>query len=78
MLSIFNKLTLHKELQYFMTDNVFLDKKVKTQQRQNKKKSNIKTLAWAGNWTKDISHQKRMRYLCSTESTESNDCSQAI
>jgi len=31
-----------------MTDNVFLDKKVKTQQQQNKK-SNIKNLAGAGN-----------------------------
>jgi len=30
-----------------VTNNVFLDKKVKTQQQQNKK-SNIKTLAEAG------------------------------
>jgi len=30
MLSILNKLTLQKELQNFVTNNVFLDKKVKT------------------------------------------------
>jgi len=43
MLGILNKLILYKELPTF----VFLDKKVKTQQQQNKK-SNIKTLAGAG------------------------------
>jgi len=42
-----NKLTLDKELQTLMTNNVFLDKKVKTQPQQ--KKSNIKALAGAGN-----------------------------
>jgi len=47
MLRILNKLTLYKELQTFVTNNVFFDKKVKTQQEQNKK-SNIKTLAGAG------------------------------
>jgi len=47
MLRILNKLTLYKELQTFVTTNVFLDKKVKPQQQQNKK-SNIKTLAGAG------------------------------
>jgi len=34
-------------LQTFVTNDVFFDKKVKTQQQQNKK-SNIKTLAGAG------------------------------
>jgi len=48
MLRIQNKLTLFKELQTFVTNNVFLDKKVKTQEQQNKK-SNIKTLARAKN-----------------------------
>ena len=47
MLSILNKLTLYKDLQTFVTNNVFLDKKVKTQEQQNKK-SNIKTLD--GDW----------------------------
>jgi len=47
MLSILNKLTLYKELQIFVPNNVFLDKKLITQQQQNKK-SNIKTLAGAG------------------------------
>ena len=41
-----NKLTLQKELQNVVTNNVFLEKK-KHQQNQNK--SNIKTLAAAGN-----------------------------
>jgi len=47
-LSILNKLKLYKALQTFMTNDVFFDKKVKTQQQQNKK-SNIKSLAGAGN-----------------------------
>jgi len=47
MLGILNKLTLQKKLQNFVTKNVFWDKKVKTQQQQ-KKKSNMKTLAGAG------------------------------
>ena len=48
MLGILNKLTLYKELPTFVTNNVFLDKKVKTQQQQQHKKANIKTLAGAG------------------------------
>jgi len=36
MLCIINKLTLQKKLQIFVTNNVFLDKNVKTQQQQNK------------------------------------------
>jgi len=47
MLRIFNILTLYKELQTSVTNNVFLDQKVKTQQQQNKK-SNIKTIGGAG------------------------------
>ena len=69
-------LTLQKELQTFVTNNVILDKPVKTQQQQNKK-SNMKTLAGAGDWTRVLLHPKRMRYHCTTESTESIDCSQA-
>ena len=71
MLSILNKLILLKELQTFVINNVFLDQKVKTQQQQNKK-SNIKTLAGAGDWTRDLLHPKRMRFHCTTESTESS------
>jgi len=48
MLSILNKLLLQRDLQNCVTNNVFMDKKVKTQQQQ-KRKSNIKTLAGAGN-----------------------------
>ena len=33
MLSILNKLTLQKDLQTFVTNNVFFDKKVKTSQQ---------------------------------------------
>jgi len=37
VISILNKLTFYKELQTFVTNNVFFDKKVKTQQQQSKK-----------------------------------------
>ena len=46
--------------------------------QQQNKKSNLKTLAGAWNWTWELSHSKRMRYICITESTESNDWSRAI
>jgi len=46
MLRILHKLTLYKELQTFVTNNVFLTKTVKTQQQN--KEPNIKTLAGAG------------------------------
>jgi len=48
MFSILNKLTLQKDLQNCVTNSVFDGQKVKTQQQQNRK-SNIKTLAGAGN-----------------------------
>jgi len=38
MLSTLNKLTLQKGLHNFVTNNVFLDKKEKTQQQQQNKK----------------------------------------
>ena len=47
--------------------------KVKTQQQHTQK-----SLAGAGNGTRDLVHLKRMRYHCTTESTENIDCSQAI
>jgi len=72
MLSILNKLLLQRDLQNFVTNKVLMDK-VKTQQQQNRK-SNIKTLAGAGNWTRDLLHPKRMRYHCTTKSTESIYC----
>ena len=37
MLSTLNNLASQKELQIFVTKNVFLDKKLKTQQQQKKK-----------------------------------------
>ena len=39
---------MQKDLQTFVKNSVFMDKKVKTQQQQNNK-SNIKNLAGAGN-----------------------------
>jgi len=48
MLSILNKSTLEKELQNVVINNVFLGKKVKSQQQQNKKLI-IKTLVGDGN-----------------------------
>jgi len=47
------------ELQTFVTNNVFWTKIVKTQQQQNKK-SNIKTRAGAGDWTRDLLHQSQV------------------
>ena len=44
----------------------------KTQQQQDGKSNSI---AGAGNLTRDLSHAKQMRYLCTIESTESNECS---
>jgi len=48
MLSLLNKLTLQKKLQFFVINNVFLNKKSKNT-TITKQKSNIKTLAGAGN-----------------------------
>jgi len=47
MSSILYNLTLQDKLQHFVTNILFLDNKVQTQQQQNKK-SNIKTLSGAG------------------------------
>ena len=63
-------------MQNFVTNNVFLDKKVKHNIKKKQKKH--KTHAGDLNWTRDLSHSKRMRYLCTTDSSESNDSSQAI
>jgi len=61
MLSTLNKLSFYKKLQNSVTNNVFGQKKHK----QNKK-SNIKTLAGAGNWTSDLWRPERVRYICTT------------
>jgi len=55
----------------------FWTKKSKTT-TNTKQKIKPKTLVGAGNWTRDLSHPKRMRYHCTAESTESNDSRQAI
>jgi len=68
MLSILNKLTLLKELQTFVTNNVFFDKKVKPQQQQSKN-WNIKPLPDPG---------IEPGTSCTQCGTDSIDCSQAI
>jgi len=67
MLSILNELTLQKQLQNFVTNNVFLTKKQNT-------KSNIKSIDKAGNRVRDCSHPRRMRNHSAIESTESSHC----
>jgi len=49
MLSILNKLILQKNLQNSVTNNVFMDKKLKKHNSNKTKKSNLKTLAGAWN-----------------------------
>jgi len=56
---------------------VFLQKSKNTTTTKQKK-WNIKTLAESGDWTREILHPERMRYHCTTESTDSIDCSQAF
>ena len=70
-------INIEKRIANFGDKNVFLDKKVKTQPQQNKK-SNLETHDGARNWTRDLMHPKRILYHCTTESTETIDCSQAI
>ena len=61
-----------------MTNNVFLDKKVKTQQQQNKNNLTLKPLPETGISAGPLAPKANAFYLCTTESTESKDCSQAI
>jgi len=77
MLSILNKWTLHKELHIFLLIMCFWTRSKNTTTTKEKK-SNIKTLDGPGNWTRDLLQPKRMLYHCTTESTESLYCSQAI
>ena len=74
MLSILNKLTLQKKLHIFVTDNVFWTKKLK----HNNNKIKHKKPCRSRDFNPGPLAPKRMRYLCTTESTESIDCSQAI
>ena len=73
MLSKLHKLILQKKLQNFVTNNVFW-----TKSKSTTTKSNIKTIARAGNLTRDLLHSRRMCYHCTTMSTENIDCCQAI
>jgi len=61
MLRILNKLTLDKELQTFVTNNVFLDKKVKTHKKNKKHPIQTRGL------NPGPLAPKRMRYHCTTE-----------
>ena len=58
MLSILKKLLLQKELQTLWQIMYFWTKS-KNSSSTKQKKSNIKTLAGAGNWTRDLLHPKR-------------------
>jgi len=69
MLSILNKLKLQKELQNLVTNNVFWQK-VKNNNNENPCQSRELN---PGPLTK-----KRMRYHCTTKTTERIDCCQAI
>jgi len=73
MLSILNELTLQKELQNFMTNNVFRTKKVKTHQKQNKK-----SLPEPGIKPGTAHTPVGCNNLLTTYSTEHIECSQAI
>ena len=67
-----NKLVLQRELEKIVTNNVFwTESKNTTTTEQNIIQ---KCLARSGNWTRDLSHPKRMRYVWTTEQTESIDC----
>jgi len=77
MLSILDKLTLQKKLQNLVTNNVFWTKSINTTTTKQKK-SNIKTLCRGRELNPGPLAPKRMRYRCTTESTKTIDCSQAI
>jgi len=72
ILSRRTNITLQKELQNCVTNNVFLTKNKNkiTTQKKIKHKNPCRS--------RDISHPKRLRYRWTTESTDSIDCSQAI
>jgi len=70
MLSILNKLTLQKKLQNFVTNNVFLDKKVNNNKHKNPCRSR--------ELISDPLAPKADVLPRTTKSTESIDCSQAI
>jgi len=78
MLCILNNLLLQKKLPMLWQIICFWTKKIKTYQQQNKKFKPKKNLAGARNWTENLLHPKRMRYHCTTESTENIDCCPAI
>jgi len=50
---------LQKELQNFVTNNVFFDKKYKHNNNKKQKNQTLKTLARAGNWTQDSCTQSQ-------------------
>jgi len=62
LLSILNKLTVQKKCKSLWHIMCF---RTKNKQKHNNKtkKSNIKTLAGAGNWTRDLLHPKQSKYF---------------
>jgi len=75
MFSILNKVTLQKELQSFVTNSVLWT----TSENTTTTKLKIKQKnACRSRVLNPELHPKRIRYYCTTESTESINCSQAI
>jgi len=75
------KVTIHKysEFAKFCDRYRVFDKKVKShqQQQQQQQQQNKRIKHTTPCRSRDLWHPKRMCYLCTTESTESNDWSQA-
>jgi len=61
---------------HFVTNNVFLDEKVTPRQQQQQIKH--KNLCRSRKSNSGYLVPTRMRYPCTTKSTESNDCSQTF
>jgi len=76
MQSILNKLTLQKQLQNVVTNNVFLDKKTNKNTTTTKQKINKKTLPKTGIEPRHSGSQ--CKCVTSVSPTESIDCNQAI
>jgi len=70
MLSILLKYHCKRNCEILWQLMCFGTKSKNTTTTTKQKKLNIKTLTGAGNWTRDLLHPKRMRYHCTTDSTE--------
>ena len=78
LLSILNKLTFRKTVQNVVTNNVFLDKKSIKKTTTTQPKNKHKNPCWSQKLIPGPLALIVDAYPCTTESTESNNCSQAI